>query len=407
MSLEQLKEIGVQKRYSAHDHIFNEGETGDEMHIILLGKVGVYINSFNDFPIKVAEIPAGGLFGEMSVLEDLPRTASVIALEETITISIGKTNFKLFIEGNPELALKLLKTLSSRIRALNEDLSKLKEGVMESQDVASKEENTMQDKVETEETEEKNEGNAKLETCGDSDILNVIIKKHSITANPEHIELLFDKPVRCPVCEKSFVAKMPRFSKLKPDCMDREFRQKYSNFEPIWYAIWSCPNCYYSNFTREFEEISVKDAKIIEGTRAERVSFCNLTFEEPRDVDHVLSQYFLALKCIDDRNYNYIKKAKIWIRLKWLFKDLDEDEMFKMALENAFECYYNTYYNSRTTIENEHEQQILMILSELYYQRGMPDLAVKHLLLSTKCIGAKEIYKEQAQDRIYEIKGGK
>lgn len=125
--LDALKEVGTMKKFAQDDFIFREGETGNVMYIILSGRVDVYINSFNDFPIKVSEIGPGNFIGEMSLLDDQPRSATIIAGTDTIAMAIDKGNFQNFICRQPSLAYKIMKGLSTRVRHLNEELAKMKE----------------------------------------------------------------------------------------------------------------------------------------------------------------------------------------------------------------------------------------------------------------------------------------
>ena len=117
-------EIRYIRRFHTGQYIFHQGTPGDEMYIIRSGKVGVYINSAHDIPIKISEIGTGDFFGEMSLLEDMPRNASIMAEAETVVLAINKENFLAFICDQPSMAFKIMKGLSSRIRTLDNDLEK-------------------------------------------------------------------------------------------------------------------------------------------------------------------------------------------------------------------------------------------------------------------------------------------
>ena len=103
--------------------IFREGEQGDRMYLIIKGKVEVYTTSHGGYDTVLATLESSDVFGEMSLLDDLPRSASVKALEDTILLSISRIEFQQFLENNFPVAIKLLDTLSKKLRAVNEKLS--------------------------------------------------------------------------------------------------------------------------------------------------------------------------------------------------------------------------------------------------------------------------------------------
>ena len=67
---------------------------------------------------------AGDFFGEMSIFDNLPRSASCVALEDAICVSINKDKLTAFFTTCPEMAVKLLENMSGRIRRLDNELYK-------------------------------------------------------------------------------------------------------------------------------------------------------------------------------------------------------------------------------------------------------------------------------------------
>ena len=136
LDIASLAKLGGARKYSIDETIFNAGDSGHEMFIILKGKVGVLINSMEGFPIRVAELGAGDFFGEMSLLEGMPRSAAVEALEDTIVMVINENNFEKIIAQQPGLAYRIMKGMSNRSTKQNEEIAQLSQGeVLESQAV--------------------------------------------------------------------------------------------------------------------------------------------------------------------------------------------------------------------------------------------------------------------------------
>jgi CRP/FNR family cyclic AMP-dependent transcriptional regulator len=87
--------------------VFEAGTAGNEMYIIKSGRVKVY-RVFDDNEIAFAEFSAGDAFGEMSLIDEYPRSASATALEDCVLLSLPRGTFKKIVERDPALGVKLL-----------------------------------------------------------------------------------------------------------------------------------------------------------------------------------------------------------------------------------------------------------------------------------------------------------
>lgn len=95
--------------------IFSEGDLGTEMFIIQQGKVEI-LKEFKGENQRLAVLGQGDFFGEMSILEDLPRTATARAEEECRLLRINGTTFDNMLRKNPEVAVRMMRKLSRRLR---------------------------------------------------------------------------------------------------------------------------------------------------------------------------------------------------------------------------------------------------------------------------------------------------
>ena len=95
--------------------VFSEGENGDSMFIIQSGKVGLY-RKINGHPYNLGTMEKGDFFGEMSILEGRPRAHTAVAESDTELIEINNTIFDKMIRGNIEIAVRMLRKLSIRLR---------------------------------------------------------------------------------------------------------------------------------------------------------------------------------------------------------------------------------------------------------------------------------------------------
>lgn len=115
---EALRDIGNVVKFQQDDIIFFEGEPGDAIYILLSGSVIACRTSDIDGRIIVlAKLNTGAVFGEMAVIHDHKRSATIIAQEPVLALKIDKDNFGKFIMLEPKYAINMLKTLANRIES--------------------------------------------------------------------------------------------------------------------------------------------------------------------------------------------------------------------------------------------------------------------------------------------------
>lgn len=102
--------------------LFNEGDRGDSAYLILSGQVSVAVNSANG-PVVVATINQNNIVGEMALLGDMPRTATVVATQPVETLQIKKDQFFQLLKDLPQMTLEIMRELAVRLNNANKELS--------------------------------------------------------------------------------------------------------------------------------------------------------------------------------------------------------------------------------------------------------------------------------------------
>lgn len=115
-----------EREYKKGETIVKQGERGIGLFIIKSGKVKIEKTLQNGKKLNIAEHGPGEFFGELSVLDDKPRTASVIAIEDTVTLAMTHWEFNALLKENPQIALDIIPVLVERFRETNEQLLELK-----------------------------------------------------------------------------------------------------------------------------------------------------------------------------------------------------------------------------------------------------------------------------------------
>lgn len=113
--LEQVLPAVMLYEYSPGETLFKQGEKGDAFYIVYQGKVAVSIRSglLGLFSKTVAELGPGGFFGEVALVSDEPRIATVRALERTLLFTLVAADFQFVLAENPNAA-KEMRRISER-----------------------------------------------------------------------------------------------------------------------------------------------------------------------------------------------------------------------------------------------------------------------------------------------------
>lgn len=103
----------------AGERVFDIHDLGDQMYIVMSGKVGISLGADPRTGQFVRVLGAGECFGEMSLLDDQPRSATAHVLEDAVLLSLTKETLREIVASYPELAFGLLRSLSLRLRQAN------------------------------------------------------------------------------------------------------------------------------------------------------------------------------------------------------------------------------------------------------------------------------------------------
>src|SRR5213082_841979 len=111
--LRQLAEATVTHVFAPGETLIRAGDEGSSMFVVHSGKVAVQVSD-RAGPRKVAELTEGNFFGEMALFTGEPRTANVVAMEETEVLEIGHAAMKHLFDTNPSLAESISLTIAER-----------------------------------------------------------------------------------------------------------------------------------------------------------------------------------------------------------------------------------------------------------------------------------------------------
>ncbi|HXH02636.1 MAG TPA: Crp/Fnr family transcriptional regulator [Candidatus Competibacteraceae bacterium] len=120
-----LASLGLVKTYPKNAVLINEGEHSDTLYVVLSGQVKVYAGDEDGKEVVLSFLGPGSHFGELAILDNAPRSASVMTMESSRLMLIARQEFLRCLNQHPELAIKLLQNLAQRIRHLTAKVKNL------------------------------------------------------------------------------------------------------------------------------------------------------------------------------------------------------------------------------------------------------------------------------------------
>jgi CRP/FNR family transcriptional regulator, cyclic AMP receptor protein len=100
--------------FASGQELFHQGDVGDKAYIVMNGEAEVLVDSPQGM-IGVARLGKNALIGEIAILIDVPRTATVRAVSELTTLAISKDLFIRMVTEFPEMAIEILRELAHRL----------------------------------------------------------------------------------------------------------------------------------------------------------------------------------------------------------------------------------------------------------------------------------------------------
>ena len=126
-SAEELRAITAQavtRAFPKNAIILNEGDRADSLYVILEGRVKVFVADAEGREVVLSTQGPGEYFGEI-ILDEGPRSASVITLEPSRFLIVPRADFRQFLLDNPRFAVRLIEDLIRRVRSLTENVKSL------------------------------------------------------------------------------------------------------------------------------------------------------------------------------------------------------------------------------------------------------------------------------------------
>jgi len=123
--LDVVRAVAAEKTYPKNAVVLTEGEMGDSLYMIRSGKVKVFIGDQEGREMILKILGPGDFFGEMSMIDKQPRSASITTLETSVFLVLSHAAFEKCIEQVPRIATVVMRILAQRVREADKKIGTL------------------------------------------------------------------------------------------------------------------------------------------------------------------------------------------------------------------------------------------------------------------------------------------
>jgi CRP/FNR family cyclic AMP-dependent transcriptional regulator len=124
-ALAEIEQHGSVKSYKKNVIVINQDDESYSLYVILKGSVKVFVSGEDGREAVLNHQEAGDYFGDLALIDKQPRVASVMTMEPSKFMIISREDFLRCLSKNPEIAINLIKPMTSRIRMLAKNVSSL------------------------------------------------------------------------------------------------------------------------------------------------------------------------------------------------------------------------------------------------------------------------------------------
>lgn len=201
-----------------------------------------------------------------------------------------------------------------------------------------------------------------------------------ISSNEENLNtlnLLYDKTVKCPICDHEFKVRAVRSSSYRIEKKDSDFFIHYTRINPYFYDVWLCNSCGYAAMKSDFSSIR--------SSKKELILVSISTKWHPKEYPNIydekiaIERYKLALINYTVINSESYKKAMNCLKIAWMYRLCGLVENENTYINNAIEGFSHAYYNEDFPMYGMDRFTVMYLIGELNRRIGNPDEALTWL----------------------------
>lgn len=128
MTIDQLKTLATvceEELFAANTRIFDEGDSGGALYVIVNGRVGIEQEKRSRVQARLATLGTYAYFGEMNLFDASPCSVAAVALQDTLTLRLRREPLIALARRHPDLLLELIQVLSRRLREAHDRVAEM------------------------------------------------------------------------------------------------------------------------------------------------------------------------------------------------------------------------------------------------------------------------------------------
>jgi len=356
--IDLLLSVGSVVHFSKNQVVFEENDAGVNMYIALKGVFGVYATSCTGFPLRVAEIKPGSFFGEMSAIDDWPRSATIISEEIGAALVIEKEKLRMMFEKSPDIADSIITMLKTRVgktarlvRQSGKNIPALPELPQDLDTIDDKMAAiaalSRQIRLVNKLLLNKNAAIGKVREQKHSSHVRLLPNGYKFidrADSNDNEDTLQYETLYCPYCHMEQNVYVPSKSNVPQKKHSPDGRVIYKDFNILLYTNIVCVNCNYTDNYHDFLTSLPYGALLLhsEIQFPNKEGFEGFAGTHSHTADEAVLSYYLQIHCLKSVTKDALRFAKAWIRLYWLFSDYRCKDLALSAAVKA-ESFYTKY----------------------------------------------------------------
>ena len=403
----KLSKYSTSKDFSAQENIFTYDDKAKKVYIILDGLIQLFIQQ-EEKEKEIARLESGDIFGEIALLAKKKRSARAQTAQKSRLLVFSPDNLKDLMQQEPILNENIINALCNRVHRLEQKkitLPPLNQGQTTEEDTQDK-----QNQKKEEKNKDKTQKVKKMDLNNQHEFYLQGHKKYNLSIKSNFNKYTYQKEITCPVCNTDFTVQKVRNSKLRLKEIRDDLRPIYKTFKPLWYKIWSCPNCFYTARKKDYFDFSSRQERKIKKEFKEKIqsilgSDYQPSYSQPRKIDEIFDAYYLALKLYHLIDARKDKVAYLWLRLNWLYEDVEEEELAEIASFKAMQNLEEFYFESDALkLSRSQEDKLTLLLALLLAKHEKKDKALPLLDNLIRSPQTKHRQKQLARDKFIELR---
>ncbi len=401
MDLTKLAGSGELRVYNRGEVVCQQGDASRCMYVVITGIVGLFIRQPGVPITKAAAIRENSFFGEMCLLGSIPMPYMAITeVDRTSVLIVRRETVQNFIANQPAFIYDVMESLAMQVIA-SQYLGSVPTTGGGGSPFAGNEPIPPPVSAPTPAPAQ----SSTTAVQGGSTLFPEGHGHYDIEIPESHAEYLIPVQVVCPICKKKTGVRNQRLTKLKVLKTDSDFRVHYDGYEKLYYNIYTCQSCLYSNYFNEFTNALGGKARLaMDAALKPLQNEIPVPFDDAIDINTIFLKYYLAIYCAKVGSPDTSLLAKLYMNVAWLYQDLGDEDMYTCAMDQAYDYYTQTLNNASRPLSNEQEQSICLILGELSQRKGDLRQAQQYFFAATKRAGNNVTYTKMAQDRIQALR---